>query len=322
MYLQHSLKPIAVLVLAVCTGQVASNPDQFPPVIYGRACTNFPGALVSAPTKDCQAAIDMIATDTGYITGATKGYLEVSSSGGCAISLGVPATVRKSSLAAAAQDILSGCQASDPEHTSGTISMFGFQISADPNAPQGGEFSFTIGASGIGLPPNRKRVAAPPEEASHPSRIHVKDLLPTLDRSTILPRDQTVFIVTGTGYTLVVADSERPGWEIDPIDENDVTQNLLDNFNLQQGTDFVAYGTLTTTDGRNLQLANGYYARQGEDIGSVNPDDREQLIDALHQFRAQQGNPGWFAVQVRNGANLVLGDMFFDLAAAAGPQLL
>ena len=321
MYLEHSLKPIAVSMLAVCIGQVASDPDQYPPVIYNRLCTNIPGALISAPTGDCQAAIDQISTDSDYITGSTTGFLSVSTSGACSIMLSVPATVRKSSLAAAAQDILSGCQASDPTMTSGSITMFGFQTSADLNAPQGGEFTFTIGATGLGIS-NQKRAADPPDETLHPFRIHAKDLLPYPGRGITLPRDGTVYIVDDTGYTLVVSDSERPGWEIKPQDEANVIWELMDNMGAQLGTDFVAYGSVDTTDGRNLQVANGFYAREGNDIASIRPEHREALAEALHAFRNQQGNPGWFAVQVVTGGTMVLADMFFDLAQAAGPPLL
>ena len=331
MYIEHSLKPIAVSMLAVCIGQVASDPASYPPVIYNRHCYNFPGADVgelgasgiSAPILDCQKAIDQIATDSSYVTGATIGYLSVSTWGACSIMLSVPVTVRRSSLAAAAQDILSGCRSADPKHTAGLIYMFGFPTSADPNAPQGPEFTFTIAATGQALS-NQKRAAASPDEASYPSRIHARDLLPNPDRSIILRRDPPTYSF-GNGYTLRVIDSEGAGWSVEGFDSDTLADNLVNNMRAQPSTDFVAYATHNTIPRDTepeLQLAMGLYAHEGFDIGDIPDDFQTLLANGLNAFRRQQGSPGWFAVQVVSGATVVIASMFFDLALDAGPPVL
>ena len=73
--------------------------------------------------------------------------------------------------------------------------------------------------------------------------------------------------------------------------------------------------------GAGTTVANGFYAASNYELADVDPDIRFPLATALHAFRNQQGNPGWFAVQVLSGGRAI-GDMFFDLTQQGGLNLL
>lgn len=67
-----------------------------------------------------------------------------------------------------------------------------------------------------------------------------------------------------------------------------------------------------------MQAAMGYYAANNEDLGSIDSSDQLDLPYAMNAFCNQQGNPGWFAVQVMS-VGQQLGWMVLDIGQ--GPLL-
>lgn len=121
------------------------------------------------------------------------------------------------------------------------------------------------------------------------------------------------------GYELVLLDSQNPGWSIDPGLATTLASNLRNNWNFQPGGHFTAYDQQQM--GAGTTVANRFYAASDYVLADINPEQRFPLATALHQFCNQQGNPGWFAVQILSNGNAI-GDMFFDLTQQGGLNLL
>ena len=148
-----------------------------------------------------------------------------------------------------------------------------------------------------------------------PTRIHAKDLsIP----HRVEPRTPAPTYEVGGGFELVLLDSQNPGWVIHPGDATALATNLMNNWNVQPNTHFTAYADQPWGTGT---MANGFYAASNYELADVDTDQRLPLTAALHAFRDQQGNPGWFAVQVLSNGNTI-GDMFFDLTQQGGLNLL
>ena len=307
-------KTIAVITLFASLRSVFSQ--NAPPTIHDRNCYR-PGTI-TAPVADCQDAIDKLMTQTALVDGPTVSCLEQVTSGYCGIQICSNADVRPQAMAAVAQDIFSGCRSTGPRaEVGGYMTMSGF-ATGDLSGFNG------IPAVDVTITMRRSLFASSKRDVEDskntlPTRIHAKDLsIPTIPHR-VEARDPAPTWEAGGGYELVLLDSQNPGWAIDPALATTLASNLRNNWNVQPGTHFVAYdqqgmGTGTT-------VANGFYAANNAELADVDPDVRFPLAAALHQFRNQQGNPGWFAVQVLSGGR-ALGDMFFDLTQQGGLNLL
>ena len=320
MLFKMSHTSIAVITIFTFIGRVVSQDP--PPTIHDRTCY-LPGTI-TAPVADCQSAIDKLISQTGYVDGPTISCLETAWSGNCGINICSDVNVRPQAIAATAQDILSGCRSSGKGSTvGGFMTMSGFATSADGfTGVNGLDTSTTGGVGGDITITMRTRMFGPSkrnvEDANDtpPTRVHAKDLsIP----HRIEARDPAPTWEAGGGYELVLLDSQNPGWQIDPGLATTLASNLRNNWGVQPGTHFTAYDQQQM--GAGTTVANGFYAASNYELADVDPDVRFPLATALHAFRNQQGNPGWFAVQVLSGGRAI-GDMFFDLTQQGGLNLL
>lgn len=313
--------PLTVITVFTLVGLVVSQDP--PPTIHDRACY-IPG-IITAPVADCQNAIIKLASQTAMIDGPTVSCLETAWSGNCGINICSNVNVRPQAIAATAQDILSGCRNSGKGATvGGYMTMSGFATSStggfvgvngvatSSTSGVGGDITITMRTRLVG---GSKRNIRDVNDTP-PTRIHAKDLsIP----HHVEARDPAPTFEAGGGYELVLLDSQNPGWQIDPGLATTLATNLMNNWNVQPSTHFTAYdqeqmGTGTT-------VANGFYAASNYELADVEPTHRFPIAAALHAFRNQQGNPGWFAVQVLSNGNTI-GDMFFDLTQQGGLNLL
>ena len=311
--------PITVFTVFTLIARVVSQDP--PPTIHDRACY-IPGS-VTAPVGDCQSAIDKLASQTAMIDGPTISCLEVAWSGNCGINICSDVNVRPQAIAATAQDILSGCRSSGKgSAVGGYMTMSGFATASTGGfsgvnglgtlGGVGGDITITMRTRLVGgSKRNIEDIIDTP-----PTRIHAKDIsIP----HRVEARDPAPTWEAGGGFELVLLDSQNPGWQIDPGLATTLASNLRNNWNVQPGTHFTAYdqqqmGTGTT-------VANGFYAASNYELADIDPQQRFPLATALHAFRNQQGNPGWFAVQVLSNGHTI-GDMFFDLTQQGGLNLL
>lgn len=320
MFSKMPYTPITVITVFALIGRVLSQDP--PPTIHDRACY-IPGEA-TAPVADCQSAIDKLAGQTAIIDGPTISCLETAWSGSCGINICSNVNVRPQAIAATAQDIFSGCRSSGKGSTVGgymTMSGFGISSTGGLNGVNGLATPSTGGVGGDITITMRTRLVGGSKRNvgdigdTHPTRIHAKDLSVP---HRVEARDPAPTWEAGGGYELVLLDSQNPGWRIDPGLATTLASNLRNNWGVQPGTHFTAYdqqqmGTAT--------VANGFYAASNYELADVDPDHRFPLAAALHAFRNQQGNPGWFAVQVLSNGHTI-GDMFFDLTQQGGLNLL
>ena len=309
MFSKMPLTSVTAIAVFTLIGRVVSQDP--PPTIHDRTCY-IPGTI-TAPVADCQSAIDKLASQTAFIDGPTISCLETAWSGNCGISICSDVNVMPQAIAATAQDILSGCRSSGKHSTvGGYMTMSGFATSAAGGV--GGDITITVRTRAFG---GSKRDVDDDDisRAAPPTRIHAKDLSGPPHR--VEARDPAPTWEAGGGYELVLLHSQNPGWAIDPGLATALASNLRNNWGVQPGTHFTAYDQQQM--GAGTTVANGFYAASNYELADVDPDVRFPLATALHAFRNQQGNPGWFAVRVLSGGNTI-GDMFFDLTQQGGAQ--
>ncbi|KAK4692772.1 hypothetical protein P7C71_g4497, partial [Lecanoromycetidae sp. Uapishka_2] len=146
-----------------------------------------------------------------------------------------------------------------------------------------------------------------------PTRTHSRDMY--LPQPVQVRVPATTYLASG-GLELWLSDSQMPSVVLDTDDANSLAANVGLQWRIQYPTDNVAYATVDLGDGQ--QAAMGYYAANNNDLGSVDLSDQVDLPYAMNAFRNQQGNPGWFAVQVMSDEAL-LGWMVLDVGQ--GPLL-
>lgn len=305
------LRPVAVITTIV--GLVASQSTAVPPQIYSRVCN--PPQSTPAVTRDCQNSIDLMALTAGYISGREVGCLEMAASGSCVIRVCVPASIRASAIAVAAADIFGVCKpvGSNSHHVvAGQIQMNGFTTST---GGIGNEVMIFLGGSIIASSKREidsidglsTREADPVDNNVSPTRTHGRDL--HLPHRVQVRTPAPTYLVSG-GLELWLSDSQMPSRELDSGAANALVTNTGLTWRMQYPTDNVAYATVNTGDG--VQAAMGYHAANNNDLGSVDPTDHLELPYAMNEFRNQQGNPGWFAVQVMSLGELI-GWMVLDV---------
>ena len=179
--------------------------------------------------------------------------------------------------------------------------MSGFAISADGAGDVNGlQTSMTGGVAGDmtittrtrmfgGIKAERRRRERHSSRPASPQRTY-----PSLTASKhVIPRPRGRPAADTSWYCWIL---RNPGWQIDPGLATALASDLRNNWGVQPGTHLTAYDQQQM--GAGTTVANGFYAASNYELADVDPDARFPLATALHAFRNQQGNPGWFTVRV------------------------